>query len=46
MSDECRREHAFNSLPPSLLLDKLAEKIQLDDADPCQSILGKSSYKL
>ncbi|XP_064082154.1 axin-2-like isoform X2 [Macrobrachium nipponense] len=41
VSDECRREHAFNSLPPSLLLDKLAQKISLDDADPCQSILDE-----
>ncbi|XP_042242285.1 axin-1-like isoform X2 [Homarus americanus] len=39
VSDECRREHAFNSLPPSLLLDKLTQKIPLDDADPCQAIL-------
>ncbi|XP_071536533.1 uncharacterized protein [Panulirus ornatus] len=41
VSDECRREHAFNSLPPSLLLDKLAQKIALDDVDPCQSILDE-----
>ncbi|XP_045594922.1 axin-1 isoform X2 [Procambarus clarkii] len=41
VSDECRREHAFNSLPPSLLLDKLTQKIPLDDADPCQSILDE-----
>ncbi|XP_045101233.1 axin-1-like isoform X3 [Portunus trituberculatus] len=41
VSDECRREHAFNSLPPSLLLDKLAQKIPIDDVDPCQSILDE-----
>nr|XP_053654919.1 axin-2-like isoform X2 [Cherax quadricarinatus] len=41
VSDECRREHAFNSLPPSLLLDKLTQKIPLDDSDPCQSILDE-----
>ncbi|KAK7077861.1 hypothetical protein SK128_015271 [Halocaridina rubra] len=41
VSDECRREHAFNSLPPSVLLDKLAQKIPLDDADPSQSILDE-----
>ncbi|ROT73225.1 Axin-1 [Penaeus vannamei] len=41
VSDECRRQHAFNSLPPSLLLDKLNQKIPLDDVDPCQSILDE-----
>ncbi|XP_050716165.1 axin-1-like isoform X5 [Eriocheir sinensis] len=41
VSDECRREHAFNSLPPSLLLDKLAQKIPIDDVDPCQAILDE-----
>ncbi|CAL4129411.1 unnamed protein product, partial [Meganyctiphanes norvegica] len=39
VTDEYRREHAFNSLPPNVLLDKLAQKLSLEDQDPSQAIL-------
>ncbi|KAB7499214.1 Axin-1 [Armadillidium nasatum] len=39
--DEVRREHAVNALPPNVLINKLCEKVQLDDQDPCQSILDE-----
>lgn len=39
VTDEFRREHAYNSLPPMVLLDKLAQKLSLEDQDPSQAIL-------
>ncbi|XP_076064062.1 protein axin isoform X3 [Oratosquilla oratoria] len=41
VSDEYRRQHAFNSLPPALLLDKLVQKISIEETDKSQSILDE-----
>jgi len=41
VTDEYRREHAYNSLPPMVLLDKLAQKLSLEDQDPSQAILDE-----
>ncbi|KAF2366860.1 RGS domain [Trinorchestia longiramus] len=40
-ADVYRREHAVNSLPPSVLMNRIIEKIPLDEDDSGQAILDQ-----